>query len=97
LTELGVRVYALSVDSRKDAAKTVKRHDLSFPVGYGLDLDEVVRKIGAYADREKGHLQATSFILRDGAVVHATYSSGPLGRLQAEHVAGFVEYVSKGS
>lgn len=92
-----MRVYALSVDTADDAARTVKRHGLSFPVGYGLDLDETVRKTGAYADREKGHLQATSFILRNGAVAHATYSSGPLGRLQAEHAAGFVEYASKAS
>ena len=96
LDGLGVKVYALSVDSEKDAGKTVERHDLTFPVGFGLDGEDVATRTGAFRDPEKGHLQATSFILQDGRVVHATYSSGPLGRLQAEHVVGFVEYVQKG-
>jgi hypothetical protein len=65
-------------------------------VGFGLDGGDVEARIGAYRDPDGGHLQATGFILRDGEVVHATYSSGPLGRLQAAHVAGFVEYVRKG-
>lgn len=93
LRDAGADVYALSVDPRDEAAKTVERHGLEYPVGYGLDGDEVVEKTGAYRDEEAGHLQATSFILRDGRVMHATYSSGPLGRLQAENVVGFIQYV----
>lgn len=96
LDGLGVKVYALSIDSEKDAGKTVKRHELTFPVGFGLDGGDVEGRIGAYRDPEEGHLQATGFILQDGRVMHATYSSGPLGRLQAENVAGFVEYAQKG-
>ena len=96
LHNLGVETYALSTDTEEDAAKTVDRHKLTFPVGWGLDGEEVTAKTGAYRDPEKGHLQATSFILRDGRVMHASYSSGPLGRLSAEHVAGLVEYIRKG-
>ena len=95
LREIGAALYALSVDPRDEAEKTVERHGLEFPVGYGLDGDEVVAKTGAYRDEEGGYLQATSFILRDGQVMHATYSSGPLGRLQAEHAIGFIQYVEK--
>ncbi len=96
LDGLGVKVYALSIDSEKNAGKTVRRHDLTFPVGFGLDGEDVAARIGVYRDPDEGHLQATGFILRDGEVVHATYSSGPLGRLRAENVAGFVEYAQKG-
>jgi len=96
LREIGASLYALSVDPRDEAQKTVERHGLEYPVGFGLDGDEVVEKTGAYRDEEAGHLQATSFILRDGHVMHATYSSGPLGRLQAEHALGFIQYVEKG-
>ena len=96
LREIGAAVYALSVDPRDEAEKTVERHGLELPVGYGLDVDDVVEKTGAYHDAEAGHLQATSFILRDGHVMHATYSSGPLGRLQAEHALGFIQFVEKG-
>lgn len=96
LSELGVSVYAFSTDSEADATKTVERHKLEYPVGWGLDGAAVGERTGAYVDPEKGHLQATSFILQDGRVMHVTYSSGPLGRLQAEHVVGFVEYVRGG-
>lgn len=96
LDDLGVKVYALSTDTEEDAAKTVERHKLSYPVGWGLDGAAVGERTGAYVDPEKGHLQATSFILQDGRVMHVTYSSGPLGRLQAEHLVGFVEYVRGG-
>lgn len=95
LESLGVKVYALSTDTQEDAVKTVERHGLTFPVGWGLDGEEVAGRFGAYIDPEKGHLQATSFILQDGRVMHTTYSSGPLGRLQAAHVVGFVEYVQQ--
>ena len=92
LREIGAAVYALSVDPKDEAQKTVERHGLEYPVGFGLDGDEVVEKTGAYRDEEAGHLQATSFILRDGRVMHATYSSGPLGRLRAENVVGFIRH-----
>lgn len=95
LQAAGAAVYALSVDSEEDAEKTVSRHDLEYPVCWGLDGEEVAAKIGAYRDPEAGHLQATSFILHDGRVMHVTYSSGPLGRLQAEHAIGFIEYAKK--
>lgn len=94
--ELGATVYALSVDNRENAEKSVERHGLEFPVGFGLDGKAVAEATGAYRDEEGGHLQATSFILRDGRVMHASYSSGPLGRLQAEHAVGFIRYVEMG-
>jgi peroxiredoxin len=96
LEQLGVKVCALSVDEEEDAERTVRRHELGFPVGWGLDVDEVASKTGAYSDDEGGYLHATSFILRDGRVTHATYSSGPLGRLRAEHVIAFVRHASQG-
>ncbi len=64
----------------------VEKHKAGFPVVYGLDVRKEAEKIGAYFDSEKGYFQPTNFILRKGSVFHATYSSGPLGRLQAQHV-----------
>lgn len=96
LDDLGVEVAALSVDSEEDAAATVERLEVEYPVAYGADLEEVAEKTGAYADRERGHLQPASFILKDGRIVHVTYSSGPLGRLRAEKAIALVEYRSSG-
>ena len=64
----------------------VEKHNLTFPVIYGLDVRKEADKIGGYFDSEHGCFQPANFILRDRKVVNATYSSGPLGRLQAQHV-----------
>src|SRR5512138_1427032 len=37
LDELGIRVVALSVDSKADAAALAEKHHLNFPVGHGVD------------------------------------------------------------
>ncbi len=64
----------------------VEKHKLGFPIVYGLDVRKEAEKIGAYFDSGNGYFQPANFILRNGKVVQATYSSGPLGRLQAQHV-----------
>ncbi len=73
----------------------VEKHKLSFPVIYGLAVRKEAEKIGAYFDSENGYFQPANFILRNGTVVNATYSSGPLGRLQAEHVLMLVTHYRK--
>ncbi len=88
----GVEVIAASVDSRDDAADTVDDLELDFPVAWGLDAGEIVRRYGAYA-HEDGYLQPLNILLLDGEIEQVTYSSGPLGRLQPDEVLDWVEYV----
>ena len=57
----------------------------SGPLG-GLDVRKESEKIGAYLDSENGYFQPANFVLCNGKVLHATYSSGPSGRLQAQQV-----------
>ena len=89
---MGIGLVALSVDAQKYAQRSVDKHGLTFPVIYGLDGPSESNKIGAFIDEKKGFFHATNFILRNGAVKHATYSTGPLGRLQAKNVAMLVGY-----
>ncbi len=86
---------ALSVDKEEDARTMVERHKVGFPVVYGLDVRKEAEKIGAYFDSENGYFQPANFILRNGRVFNVTYSSGPLGRLQAEHVLMLVDHYRK--
>ncbi len=86
---------ALSVDKEEDARTMVERHKVGFPVVYGLDVRKEAEKIGAYFDSENGYFQPANFILRNGRVFNATYSSGPLGRLQAQHVLMLVDHFRK--
>ncbi|MCH7895561.1 MAG: redoxin domain-containing protein [candidate division NC10 bacterium] len=93
--EAAIDVVALSVDKEEDARKMVERHRVGFPVVYGLDVRKEAEKIGAYFDSEGGYFQPANFILRNGRVIQVTYSSGPLGRLQAEHVLMLVAHYRK--
>ena len=70
----------------------VDKHKTGFRVVYGLDVKREAEKIGAYFDSDNGYFQPANFILRNGQVVETTYSSGPLGRLQAQHVLMFVNH-----
>jgi len=78
----------------------VEKHKIGFWVVYGLAVRKEADKIGADRapsgptgtgfDSENGYFQPANFILRNGKVLHATYSNGPLGRLQAQQVLMFV-------
>lgn len=94
LDELGIKVIALSVDNRADAAALVEKHRLNFPVGYGVDADKIAASTGAYVNDSPRYLQSTGFLLDPGGkVITAVYSSGAIGRLVAEDVIGFVRYM----
>ena len=42
--EAGAEVIALSVDPIEKAQETVEKHNISFPVLYGLDAHEIAQK-----------------------------------------------------
>lgn len=92
--ELGVAVVALSVDDEATSTALVEKHRLAFPVGYGADADAVAAALGAYTNDEPRYLQSTGFVLApDGTVATAVYSSGAIGRLVPDDVAGLVRYM----
>ncbi len=94
LAELGVKVVALSVDDKATSTALVEKHHLGFPVGYGAGADKVAAATGAYTNGSPHYLQSTGFVLDpNGKVLTAVYSSGAIGRLVADDVAGFVRYM----
>jgi peroxiredoxin len=96
LRELNVSVVALSVDDRETARALVAKHGLAFPVGYGADALALARATGAFVNRDPLYVQSTGFVLApDGNVIVSVYSSGAIGRLVPEDVAGLIEYVSE--
>ena len=101
-TDLGAKVVALSVDTQEDAQETVKRHNLSFPVAYGLDPQATADKVGTYlsdgSDDKPIYTQATGFVLTpDSNIVLALYSSGAIGRLNAADTLGMLKYIQQNS
>lgn len=98
LTALGVRVAALSSDDEEASRQLVESRRLGFPVGHSADIATVAEATGAYVNDEPHHLQSTGFVLApDGSVLTAVYSSGAIGRLVPDDVAGLVRYIQEHS
>ncbi|MGH3410333.1 MAG: redoxin domain-containing protein [Streptosporangiaceae bacterium] len=94
LADAGARVVSLSVDDEAAAADLIARHGLTFPVGFGADAAAVSDLTGAFVNPDPVFLQSTGFVLDPGGkVVVSVYSSGAIGRLVPEDVAGLVRYV----
>jgi peroxiredoxin len=96
LTELGVKIAALSVDDEQTSAALAAKHKLRFPVGHSADAGQVAAATGAYVNDEPHYLQSTGFVLApDGTVRVAVYSSDAIGRLVADDVAGYIRYLTE--
>lgn len=94
LAGLGIKVIAFSVDDETTTVGLVNKHKLHFPIGHSADAAKVAAATGAYTNDKPHYLQATGFLLApDASIVNAVYSSGPLGRLVPDDVAGMVAYL----
>jgi peroxiredoxin len=96
LTELGIKVVALSVDDESTTADLVAKHHLEFPVGHSADARKVAEATGAFVNEDPQFLQSTGFVLDpEGRVLVSVYSSGAIGRLVPEDVIGFIRYLQE--
>ncbi len=87
----GISVIAASVDP-EDKAREVAA-SLSFTVAHSVKREQA-QALGAFWDERREIIQPTEFILRsDGRVLSSTYSSGPVGRLDAKDVLSVVSFV----
>ena len=92
----GIRVAAFSVDTEEQAAGTVRRHDITFPVGYGADAHAVAEALQSYVHEDPAYLESSGFILDPtGSVAVAVYSSYAIGRLMPDDVRGVVRYLAQ--
>jgi peroxiredoxin len=92
--ELGIKVAALSVDDEPTSRTLVEKLKLGFAIGHSAPLEEISRATGAFVNDSPRHFQTTGFVLDPaGRVVTAVYSSGAIGRLVADDVAGLVRYL----
>ncbi|WP_462188169.1 redoxin domain-containing protein, partial [Frankia sp. CcWB2] len=77
LTDLDVRVAALSVDDEESGRRLVDKHRIDFPVGHSADVDGIAEATDAYINDESSgdprrYLQSTGFVLApNGSVITA--------------------------
>ncbi len=94
----GVRIVAASSDSPEKAKETAKTAALSFPVGYGLDVEDTAAKLGAFYELRRGILHATGYLVRPNSTVAvACYSTAQIGRLIPEDVLAALRFYKKNS
>lgn len=94
LAAVGISVVALSVDEEVTSKALVDKLRLGFPVGFGANAADIAALTGAFVAEDSAYLQSTGFVLdRRGRILTAVYSSGAIGRLVPDDVAGFVRYV----
>lgn len=95
LSELGASVVAISAQDQARAREMIERKQVRYPVGFGFPPIEAAKRLGCFLGGDGEFIQATGFLLRNGRVEEVTYSSGPLGRMEASHVVGHVKYLNK--
>jgi len=88
-----IKVVAGSVDPIDKAKEIVEKLGITYPIGYGLNLEQVARVTGAYYEKERKIIHATGFLLRpDKTIAVVCYSSGAIGRLVAKDVLNLVKF-----
>ena len=91
LAAAGVKVVAASVDPL-DKAKEVAAA-LSFPVGYGITRAQA-DQLGSWWEDRRQIIQPSEFLLgAGGKILQSSYSSGPIGRLEATDVVRMVNFL----
>ena len=94
--DAGIRLLAASTDPEDEATKSRRELKVTYPLAFGLDVEEIAEKTGAYFEPKKKFLHATGFILKpDGTVAHAVYSTGPIGRYTASDALDLTSKLSK--
>lgn len=95
-SDRGTSLLAASVDDRADAIQTVRRQNLTYPVGCEVNARVISAQTGALFSGDKEFLHATGFLLnREGKVMVAVYSTGAIGRLTPKDCLGLIDHLQK--
>ena len=92
MAELGATIYAASVDTLEQAREVVAGNGITFPLAYGVTIEEATT-FGAWkAEDQHGiYIQPAEFLLgRGGVVLGSMYASGPVGRMTADEAARLI-------
>lgn len=88
MSALGARVVGASVDPEDKAAEVAS--ELSYPVAFGVTRAQA-DQLGSWWEDRRSIIQPSEFILDEtGTVLTSTYSSGPVGRMDAEDVVRYL-------
>jgi len=93
LKALNASVVAISAESPEKAAEVAAT--VSIPVACGLTKQQA-HSIGSWWEDRRSIVQPSDFVLNEnGLVLSATYSTGPVGRLEAVDAVRFIQFQEK--
>ena len=92
-TDNDVQVVAASSETAEEAANTIEKLGLTYPVAYGLVPKEFAGRFGAFYSDDATYLHATGFLIDpEGAVDISAYSCGAIGRFTADDALQILSY-----
>lgn len=92
LADLGVKVFAASVDSAEHTAE-VAESGISFPLGHGVTREDG-NALGSWWEDKRDFIQPSEFVFRSsGQIIQSSYSSGPLARTTPEDVLALLGFL----
>jgi len=93
LQNLNTSVVAASTDNLENSTEIAA--DLPFPVAYDVQR-ELADTLGSWWEDRRGLIQPSDFVLNhEGKILSATYSSGPIGRLEGIDAVRFIAFQEK--
>ena len=93
LKELGASVAVATAEPIEKAQEVADQ--VSLPIAYGVTKDQA-NQLGAWWEDRRQIIQPSDFVLNDsGKVLSATYSTGPIGRLEAVDAVRFIQFQEK--
>jgi peroxiredoxin len=89
----GAKVIAATAEPLEKAREVADK--ISFPVAYGVTRAQA-DQLGSWWEDRRQLIQPSNFVLNgSGKVLSATYSTGPIGRLEAADAIRFIEFQEK--
>lgn len=90
---LGASVIAVTAEPLEKAQEVADK--VSLPIAYGVTKDQT-DLFGAWWEDRRQIVQPSDFVLNEGGkVMSATYSTGPIGRLEADDAIRFIQFMEK--
>ena len=86
-----MKVVAASVDPLDKAQEVAD--EVNFPIGYGVTR-EIADQLGSWWEDRRQIIQPSEFIIdaESNKIIAASYSDGPLGRIDAADVVKMVNF-----
>lgn len=97
LKSLKTQVIAATAEAEEKAQEMAAKMQasLSLPLGFGVTRAQA-DALGSWWEDRRQIIQPSNFVLNDkGVVLSATYSTGPIGRLEAVDAVRFIQFQEK--